>query len=244
MSRVRRRQIVLFARPRSPAFFCAQDAPPTANGEAEELEPFYESIKYISRAKFHPAQVNAGHPYAFVIVGDVYVPGFMIKHLELRLGDYLRGSCRAVTGARLPFRAVVIDGHERAEDVDKEMDEEDAIDVEDDADHRLPTGILRDDDDEDDESGGSDDSDDMAILVAKHLHEYAERHGGSLRMAAPPSQAGTLAHYYRWVAEPHYTEIIKGWEAPNCKAGVVRVHRRLQPSTRAAWRVCRLRCPI
>ena len=60
----------------------------------------------------------------------------------------------------------------------------------------------------------------MAQIVAQHLFEYVERHGGEVRMAAPPSQHGTLAHYYRWSCEPSYAELIKGWEDAKGKPGV------------------------
>ena len=60
----------------------------------------------------------------------------------------------------------------------------------------------------------------MAQIVAQHLFEYVERHGGEVRMAAPPSQHGTQAHSYRWSCEPSYAELIKGWEDAKGKPGV------------------------
>ena len=178
---------------------------PRADENTEQHEPFFDKIKYISRSKYHPAQVASAQTYAFIIAGDVYIPGYMVKAYELRLGDALRGTCRIANGARMPYRAVTVEQHVNAD----ELEPDDESEGEDEAlsDVNLPTGALR---GEDDDSAPSDNSDDMAQLVAQHLHEYVERHGGEVRMAAPPSFAGSLAHYYRWAAEPAYTELIKG----------------------------------
>ena len=194
---------------------CWQGLVPIPGEGESDHEPFFDKIKYISRSKYHPAQVVSAQPYAFIVAGDVYIPGYMVKQFELRLGDALRGTCRITTGARLPYRAVAIEQHVNADDLDAESDEVDDDDAV--SSTGLPTGALREDDDE---SNKSDNSDDMGQLVAQHLYEYVERHGGEVRMAAPPSQNGTLAHYYRWAAEPAYTEVIKGWEVPNSKPGV------------------------
>ena len=122
--------------------------PPDDEDEAEieaAPEPFHERIKYISRTKHHPQQkTNHDKAYAFVVAGDVYIPGYMVKHLELRLGDTVYGTRRMATGARLPYRACSIDQHVSADDEEGEEgedeEEEEAL-----SDDGMPT--LRDEDD-------------------------------------------------------------------------------------------------
>ena len=89
----------------------APDAP-TAEQAAAGLESFYEKIKFIQRAKYHASQTVTMQPYNFIVAGEVYIPGHMVKMYELRMGAMLRGMCKdAAAGARLPYRAVTVDEH-------------------------------------------------------------------------------------------------------------------------------------
>jgi uncharacterized membrane protein YgcG len=193
---------------------------PLAEGEDAGLagdEPFSDQVKYISKSR----SGSRDNKYAFVVVGEVYIPGYMVQEYQLHVGDWLAGSCKvAATGARLPYRATSIDHFERASDdpaADQASNDEDASEED-----GMPTGALRSrgradgagmppSDDESDASDGDGEK------VAQHLLAYIELHG-ELRLAGPPTQLGCLAHYYK--QEPSAADTIKGWELADSKPGV------------------------
>ena len=179
----------------------------------EEAEEFADQVKYISVSRSGVRD----HPYAFVVVGEVYVPGYMVRQYTLHVGDWMRGTCKvAPSGARLPYRATHVEAVDTMSG-DATYDEgEDQYDVEDDmgsSDGVMPTGALRGYDDDQ-----SDTSDDQSNSVARNLLDYIEKNHGELRLAGPPHLVGCLAHYYR--QEPNAAETIKSWELADAKPGV------------------------
>ena len=177
----------------------------------DEAEEFADQVKFISVSRSGVRD----HPYAFVVVGEVYVPGYMVRQYTLHPGDWMRGTCKvAPPGARLPYRAASVDAVDTMNGPD---DDEYDFEGEDlgSSDGTMPTGALRSGDSDDDES---DTSADESQAVARNLLDYIEKNNGELRLAGPPHLFGCLAHYYR--QEPTSAETIKSWELADSKPGV------------------------
>ena len=166
-----------------------------------------------------------GHPYAFVVAGETYLPGFMLSSHNLSVGDVIRGKRRAATTGRLPYRATAVDSVEHVGGADdRSGDDRDLDDAN--SDSGMPTGERRVGPGSVD-STGSEQSDDPnydddrpvdAQTAAHALFKYVVRHGGEIRLAAPPTVEGSLAHFYR--QDPACSEVIKAWETPDSKQGV------------------------
>ena len=180
----------------------------------DEPEQFRDQIKFISLSR----SGSKDQPYAFVVVGKVYVPGYMVRQYpQLRVGDWLAGMCKvAPPDARNPYRAISVEAVDVMSAKDGYGEEEDGGEVEEDmgsSDGVMPTGALRSADDDQ-----SDASDEQANAIARSMLEYIEKHGGGVSMSGPPHQVGVLANFYK--QDPAGAETIKSWQIADSKPGV------------------------
>lgn len=206
-------------------------AAPETNGalplDEEETEPFSDEIKYISRAR--PGGPKES-PYAFVVVGEVYIPGYMVRQYTLHVRDWVTGQCKVATpNSRLPYRATQIDLIEPAAGSDAVPPPPAAQTNSNGYDKKRGNGRAADDEvldhlDEYDaampraDDGESDTSEGNGQIVAQSLLEYIRKYKGEVRLAGPPQQPGCIAHFYH--QDKSAAETIKAWQLADSKPGV------------------------